>query len=259
MFDALFDQPDFRRANLLTGQRAARPLNYVQVRTVKSVSVWGRVSIYEAPRHRNLGFGERNRAGLRRRACARISSPFFSLARIAASLRLCWATQMSNSKSTAATSMAFLGQTAVDSSGIGFVWLGGNNSGGFESGVSAGEDVGRSALVRFGELLEGVVAAGHEVANHEQRPALSKDIEKDTHRAARAAFGMGLASHVDDVSSSHPLGLSLRNSRAPPELGRYESEEHESTFGLISWVPYSYVASPSRAAARASVALPECP
>lgn len=75
--------------------------------------------------------------------------------------------------------------------------------------------IGRSALARFRELLEDVEGAEHEVANDEQRPVISKDIESDTDRALRAACGMGLASHAHDVSSSHPLRRTLRNSLAP--------------------------------------------
>jgi hypothetical protein len=48
-----------------------------------------------------------------------------------------------------------------------------------------------------------VIAAHHEIADDEQRPAVSKDFERDTDGAAGAVFWFGLLMHRGDDSKAY--------------------------------------------------------
>ena len=54
--------------------------------------------------------------------------------------------------------------------------------------VTLRQDVRRNPFARCLELLKGPEPADHQIANDQQRPAISKPLEGDTHRAAGPAF-----------------------------------------------------------------------
>ena len=65
----------------------------------------------------------------------------------------------------------------METPAVGFVGFGGDDFRGFKRAQAIGEDVGGDAFARFFELLEGAVAADHDVADDEQGPAVAEQVE----------------------------------------------------------------------------------
>jgi hypothetical protein len=83
---------------------------------------------------------------------------------------------------------ALFSEAVVDAAGVVCVGLGGKDAGGFEGAETVGEDVGCDAFAGCLELLEGAVGPDHEVADDEQRPAVSEYLERDADGTAGSAF-----------------------------------------------------------------------
>ena len=79
--------------------------------------------------------------------------------------------------------------------------LGGEEAGGFELAEAVAEDVGGDAFAGGLELFEGVIGADHEVADDQQRPAVSEDVEGDADGAAGATLRFGLRLHGDKLAN----------------------------------------------------------
>lgn len=60
----------------------------------------------------------------------------------------------------------------------------GENAGGFELRETGGEDVRGDTLARSRKFIERTQALEHQVANDEQRPAVTEDLERGADRAA---------------------------------------------------------------------------
>jgi len=83
---------------------------------------------------------------------------------------------------------SLLRQPVVHSAPVGFLLSGGNDPGRFEALQAVRQNVGGNSLARFLELLKRPEPANHQIADDEQRPAISKPVERDTYRAAGTAF-----------------------------------------------------------------------
>ncbi len=83
---------------------------------------------------------------------------------------------------------SLLRQPVVHSAPVRFLFFGGNDPGHLEPLQAVRQNVGGNSFARFLELLERPEPANHQVADDEQRPAISKPLERDTYRAAGTAF-----------------------------------------------------------------------
>lgn len=78
----------------------------------------------------------------------------------------------------------FLREPVVDPARVSFFRFGGNDSGCFKFFEPGGKNVGGDAFTGVLELFEGGIAADHEVADDEQRPAVAELFECDADRTA---------------------------------------------------------------------------
>src|SRR5579872_1316529 len=83
---------------------------------------------------------------------------------------------------------SLLRQPVVHAPSVRLFFFGGNDSRGFELLQTVRQNVRSDPFARFLELLERPEATNHQVTNDQQRPAVSKDLERYTHRATRPAF-----------------------------------------------------------------------
>lgn len=90
---------------------------------------------------------------------------------------------------------SLLRQPVVCPSSVSFVRLGNDDSRCLKLLQSIAEDIRGDTFARFLKLLEGAEAAHHQIADNQERPAVSEDLKGDTDGAAGTLFGLGLAMH----------------------------------------------------------------
>ena len=83
---------------------------------------------------------------------------------------------------------------------IAVLGFGVEDAGGFEFLQAVGEDVGGDAFARFLKFLERTVAAHHEVADDQQRPAVSEGLKRQADGAAGTTFGRAARGHESDAN-----------------------------------------------------------
>src|SRR5580692_775530 len=84
-----------------------------------------------------------------------------------------------------------------------FLGPGCDDPGSFEPLQAVSQDVRRNTLSSALEFLEAAVRPHHQIADDQQRPAISKPLEADAHRAVGAAFRLRRATHARDDSKYH--------------------------------------------------------
>lgn len=90
---------------------------------------------------------------------------------------------------------SLLGKTIVHAATVGFVGFREDDSSFLKPQETSGQDVSCDSLTRLLELLECAVAANHEIANDQQRPAISEPLERDADRTSGTGLQFRLASH----------------------------------------------------------------
>src|SRR5579863_6501003 len=98
-----------------------------------------------------------------------------------------------------------LGQPVVYPACVRFLYLRDDNPGRFELPQTIRQDVGGNPFARSLKLLECSEPAHHQIANNEQRPAVSQHLERDTHGAARPASSLRLPRHI-----RHPINIACK-------------------------------------------------
>ncbi len=93
----------------------------------------------------------------------------------------------------------FLRQPVVHPSSIRLLRLRGDDPRRFELPQTVRQDVRGNPFARFPELLKCPEPANHQIADNQQRPAISKHLEGDTHRAAGPGFRLGLPRHIRHI------------------------------------------------------------
>jgi hypothetical protein len=97
---------------------------------------------------------------------------------------------------------ALLRQPVVHATAISALRLGGDDATGLEPLQSVGQDVAGDAFARLLKLLEGVVAANHQITHDQQRPAIAENLQANIDRASGTMFGLGFPGHQDKLTKS---------------------------------------------------------
>ena len=90
---------------------------------------------------------------------------------------------------------SFLRQSIVHPPAVGLFGLLGDDPSGLQPLQAVGQNVGGDALTRAPKLLEGPVSANHKVADDQQRPPVSKPLQRETDGTAGARLGQRLPRH----------------------------------------------------------------
>src|SRR5256885_13184162 len=103
----------------------------------------------------------------------------------------------------------FCGKPVIYPSPVATVHLGCDYSRGFKLLEAISEDVGSDVLARLRKLLESSKAANHQVANNQQRPAITQNLQRDAYWTSRAALGFRFARHRPDTLTKQTCGLQV--------------------------------------------------
>lgn len=113
---------------------------------------------------------------------------------------------------------SFFRQPVMHPASIALVDLRSDDSACFQLAQAIRQNVRGDPFARFLELLKCPESAHHQVADDQQRPAISKPLERDAHRTARSPFGPYLPSHaahnINVTCKSQVIGGTLSCSKS---------------------------------------------